>query len=67
VSEPAHEGHEGPGRARDSARNPDPPRGTIPRWRSEQLLRGHRQAEIEHAGQRYRLQLTGNGKLILVK
>jgi hemin uptake protein HemP len=31
------------------------------------LLRGQRELIIEHAGERYRLSLTKNGKLILTK
>lgn len=35
--------------------------------RAEELLQGHREVIIEHAGQQYRLRLTANGKLILTK
>jgi len=39
----------------------------LPVIRSTELLRGGRELCIEHLGQRYRLCLTRNGKLILVK
>ena len=35
--------------------------------RSAELLRGQRVIEIDHEGQRYRLQATRQGKLILTK
>ena len=35
--------------------------------RSEDLMRGAREVVIRHDGQEYRLQVTRNGKLILVK
>ena len=38
-----------------------------PRWRSEVLLAHGVDAEIEHAGQIYRLRKTALGKLILTK
>lgn len=38
-----------------------------PRWRSETLLAGSREACIEHADAVYRLRLTAQGKLILTK
>ncbi|MBX3414393.1 MAG: hemin uptake protein HemP [Pirellulales bacterium] len=34
---------------------------------SQDLLQGHREVLIEHAGERYRLLLTRNGKLLLQK
>ena len=34
---------------------------------SSELLRGQRVIEIDHEGQRYRLQATRQGKLILTK
>lgn len=34
---------------------------------SEQLLDGHRELIIEHGAETYRLLLTRNGKLILIK
>ena len=34
---------------------------------SHELLRGQRVIEIDHEGQRYRLQATRQGKLILTK
>jgi len=37
------------------------------RWTSEQLLGNQAEAEITHAGTRYRLRLTALGKLILTK
>jgi hemin uptake protein HemP len=36
-------------------------------WTSEQLLRGSSEVVITHGGSKYRLQLTKNNKLILVK
>lgn len=38
-----------------------------PKYRSEALLAGGRQAVIEHRGQQYVLRLTSSGKLILTK
>ncbi len=38
-----------------------------PRVRSEVLLQGGRELEIEHAGAVYRLRVTSLGKLILTK
>jgi len=38
-----------------------------PRWKSEELLKGGREIEIEHAEQTYRLRVTSLGKLILTK
>ena len=40
---------------------------TVPRWSSEDLLRGQRTVEIEHRGEVYRLRSTRQGKLILTK
>ena len=40
---------------------------TLPRVRLADLLRGNREAVIEHNGQDYRLRLTASGKLILTK
>lgn len=37
------------------------------RIRSEDLLHGRQQIEIEHDGELYRLRLTRSGKLILTK
>lgn len=34
---------------------------------SRELMRGHREVQIRHAGQVYRLRHTRNDKLILVK
>ena len=34
---------------------------------SDELLRGRREAWIEHRGELYRLRLTGSGKLYLTK
>ena len=36
-------------------------------FRSEELFRGSREIAIEHNSQRYRLQITRAGKLILTK
>jgi len=49
----------GPGAATGSS--------TCPRWRSSDLMEQGRLAEIEHAGQLYRLRITALGKLILTK
>jgi hemin uptake protein HemP len=38
-----------------------------PLLESSQLLQGHRQVEINHNGELYRLQATRTGKLILTK
>lgn len=38
-----------------------------PRLRVSELLKGHREAILEHEGQDYRLRITNNGKLILTK
>lgn len=38
-----------------------------PRWRSQQLLQGAREVQIEHQGLVYRLRVTSLGKLILTK
>jgi hemin uptake protein HemP len=39
----------------------------LPRWGSDALLNGAREAIIEHLGQEYRLRVTGQGKLLLTK
>lgn len=49
--------------ARDSVRASSEPR----RWSSADLLRGHREALIEHRGAVYTLRVTSMGKLILTK
>ncbi len=36
-------------------------------WRSEQLFGNQRRLVIHHDGADYRLQITGNGKLLLTK
>ena len=38
-----------------------------PRVRLADIMRGHREAVIEHEGQDYRLRITASGKLILTK
>jgi hemin uptake protein HemP len=38
-----------------------------PRWKSEDLLQGAREVEIEHDHHTYRLRVTSLGKLILTK
>lgn len=43
------------------------PQGAAPVVPSAQLLGPHQAIEIEHNGQRYRLQSTRSGKLILTK
>lgn len=37
------------------------------RWPVSDLLRGRREAILEHDGQEYRLRITSKGKLILTK
>lgn len=44
-----------------------PRRNEPPRIPVETLLRGGREAIIEHGGEEYRLRLTSNSKLILTK
>lgn len=44
-----------------------PPPAQPPVLPSQQLLQGARELLIEHAGQRYRLRVTAQGKLILTK
>lgn len=44
-----------------------PSDGAAPRWPSQVLLAGGREAAISHAGAVYRLRLTALGKLILTK
>lgn len=39
----------------------------LPRLTLAEVLKGGREAIIEHDGQDYRLRLTSNGKLILTK
>jgi hemin uptake protein HemP len=46
---------------------PTVPPESLPQWTSESLLRGRREALIEHVGAIYRLRLTSSGKLILTK
>jgi hemin uptake protein HemP len=43
------------------------PQATEPRLKVSDLLRGGREAILEHSGQDYRLRITANGKLILTK
>lgn len=43
----------------------DAQRATV--FSSDELLRGQREAWIEHHGEMYRLRLTGSGKLYLTK
>ena len=47
--------------------SPDAPVGTEPRWSTEQLLMGGKEAIIVHGELVYRLRLTRSGKLILYK
>lgn len=57
-------------RTEDRIRSLDPATTTGPGrrvLRSEDLMRGAREVVIRHDGQEYRLQVTRNGKLILVK
>jgi hemin uptake protein HemP len=48
-------------------RPPPPERMPKPRLRSDALLGGRQEVEIEHQGEVYRLRLTRAGKLILTK
>ena len=43
----------------------DAARATV--FTSDELLKGRREAWIEHRGEMYRLRLTGSGKLYLTK
>jgi hemin uptake protein HemP len=57
-----------PRRERKAARTPAP--GTaenLLRFKVSELLRGGREAILEHEGQEYRLRITANRKLILMK
>ena len=56
-----------PPRPADSASGAPRGPGVQPALRSETLLGGATVRVIEHAGQRYQLRLTRNGKLILSK
>jgi len=51
------------------ARSPhgDAPTNEVPRLDTAQLFRGCNEIVIEHRGERYRLRLTRQGKLILTK
>lgn len=51
---------------RDSLLSISPPPGSTERSSAE-ILQGRREITIVHQGERYRLQLTRNGKLILTK
>lgn len=59
----------------DALRRPRNARRTVPaaapppapHWSGSVLLAGQRYATIEHFGQRYRLQQTAAGKLLLTK
>lgn len=46
---------------------PDSPQASRPRYAVEALLRGGREAILEHNGAEYRLRITANGRLILTK
>lgn len=50
----------------DTAPKPTPESPPMP-IASQEVLRGQTAVEIEHNGQRYRLQTTRQGKLILTK
>jgi len=51
-----------------SANSADESKADLPRViNSSDLLQGNREVLIEHAGERYRLLLTRNGKLLLQK
>lgn len=59
---------DGADRARDEVQDSGPvPPGVPPEVSSEALLRGQREITILHAGDRYRLRITANDKLILTK
>ena len=59
--------------SRDASNDPNvqrpPPAaaGGPRRLKVSELLRGEREAILEHGGQDYRLRITANGKLILTK
>ncbi len=69
----AHPPHFPPSLGTRTASSPAPGPGTEPRserqrvLRASDLLGGNAWVEIEHLGQRYRLQATRAGKLILTK
>ncbi|MCJ2046202.1 hemin uptake protein HemP [Methylobacterium sp. J-078] len=46
---------------------PMPPAGATAQISSQSLLRGQREITILHGGDRYRLRITANDKLILTK
>lgn len=56
-----------PREAAAAAPVPTPVPGRPPLVESTQLLQGHKQVEIHHNGELYRLQATRTGKLILTK
>lgn len=51
----------------DRTRPPEAVSGTPDRVSSTDLMGGKRELCIEHAGELYRLRITGKGKLILTK
>ena len=51
--------------SRVTARNASP--ASLRRLRVAELLAGDREVILEHVGQDYRLRITANGKLILMK
>lgn len=46
---------------------PPGPREPVVRYTVAELLRGGREAVLEHAGAEYHLRITANGRLILTK
>lgn len=56
-----------PTRPASSSAHPGGRAASAPVLRSEDVLAGHRTVEIVHAGVRYRLSVTSQGKLILTK
>jgi len=53
----------------ETSKSGPPARGpeTVVRYRVSELLRGGREAVLEHDGADYRLRITANGRLILTK
>ncbi len=53
--------------AQNDADPPHTPADEPPRYESQELFQGSRVVEIAHAGEKYRLLLTRNNRLILQK
>jgi len=63
----SHDPKAAPTAAPTPTTSPAMPEAEPPSLRSEDLLRGAREVVIRHRNDQYRLRLTGNDKLILVK